>query len=285
MRVLYAPDGAQGGFVEVEESPFESDLQIDEVAEEAGPSREDLMKEFQELKKANEELKVKADSSSSLSQSFNNFGDRLEKSINRPAPPPAPVREQGETTEQFKERINRTYLEDPYSALIEFNNRHMGGAMQTLAEQSLRLQRKLAYMEAPDRDFVTKHQDEIEAELQNVPMDQQIRDPQVVNRTIDSIRARHMDEIVAQKVAAELQKHGIGGAPAPRTALGASEAPLVSTSAPSSVGAASAATRRVTVTPAKKARIMAQMSRDGLPQEKFNDYVGWLVEDGEFDRI
>lgn len=285
MRIVLneSPDGAGSGgqAIDVVDSPFESELQIEDVAEEAGPSKDDLLKEFETLKQQNKELTQKADQATSLSQSFNQFGERLEKSMARPVQVQAPMqRAEGETTEQFKERINRTYLEDPYTALVEFNNRHVGGAIQTLAEQNLKLQRQLTYLEAPDKDFIAKHQEEIEGELKNIPIDQQIRDPHTVTRAIDTIRARHMEEIVTMRVNEALAKAGVGS-PAPRPALGVSEAPAT----PSAPSSAPSGARKVQVTPAKRDRILQRMSFEGIPQEKYTDYVGWLVEDGEFDKV
>ena len=285
--MAFGKEDAQAGGANLDESPFEDELVVEDVQDEASPSQSDILKQFEELKKANEELKSRADQSSALKSSFDSLGERLEKSAKAQvqAPAPIPQREAGETMEQFKERINRTYLEDPFSALQDFSNRMIGGAVQTLAEQNLRLQRKMAYIESPDKDFVSKHRDEIEAELDRIPVDQQIKDPSVVNRTIDSVRARHMDEIVAQKVAEEIAKLSANGSLAPaatqRAPVGTSEVPLT----PQAPSSATAGGRRVQVTPLKKSRILAQMRLEGMPPEKYNDYVGWLVEDGEFDSI
>lgn len=207
VRFKFSPDSSNGGAApaEVIEPMFESGIEIDEIEEESGPSKDDLLKEFNELKTQNEELRAKAEQAAALSQSFNQFGDRLEKVVTRPTPAPViQQKEPGETYEQFKERINRSYLEDPVAAMTEFNSRQNSGVFQTLAEQNLRLQRRLAYMEASDRDFIKKHEDEIEAEMQNVPIEIQLRDPHSVNRAIDSVRARHMDEIVSERLQAEL---------------------------------------------------------------------------------
>lgn len=280
MKLYRSPGDVGQVEVDVEESPFESEIEIEETPAETGPTREELLKQFETMKAEQDALRVKADQATQLSASFGSLGDRLEKVVNRPAPQaPAPVQQPGETAAQFKERLNRSYLEDPYEAIKEFSDRYFGGAVQTLAEQNANLQRKIALIEHPDREFVSKYKEEIMQELTNVPVDQQIRDPMAVNRVIDSVKARHLDDIVQLKVQEALSKAGLP-ASAPRPApVGSSEVPLAGAT-PSQTSSS----KKISITPRMKANIERQMAIEGIPSDKFKDYVGWLAEDGELDR-
>lgn len=283
IEFMRAPEGTGfGGAADPELSPFEEPFQIDEAQETAGPSVDEIKSQLAELQKANEDLRAKADQASQLSGSFNQFGERLEKIVSRPAPA-APIQQQpGESLEAFKERINRKYLEDPYETMVEFSNRYVGGALQTMAQQSMQLQRKLAYLEADDKDFVRKHQDEIEQEVARIPVDQQMRDPEAYKRAMDTVRARHMDEIIAIKVAEAIAK-ATGAAPAApaaaRSPLGASETPVIP-GAPASSPAGSSSSRRVSLTPAQIARLEARQKLEGMTQMNRNDYAEMLMDEG-----
>lgn len=274
-----APDGGQGGniVIDTEESPFEDDFEIqEETNEQAGPSKEDLLKEFEALKAQNAELKTKADSSQALKSSFEEFGTRLEKAQSRAPMAPAMQQQPGESIEEFKKRINQKYLEDPYETMVEFSNRYVGSAMQTVVEQSLALQREIAVLKSPDKDFISKYRDEIDAEVSRYPTEMRLKDPEVYDRSIALVKARHMDEIIAQKVAEAIAQKG-GAAPAAPAPRGQAEAPALG-SPPAS------GPRVISLSPAKKARIEARQRAEGVPHIPLKEYIQMLIDDGEYDK-
>lgn len=275
-----ATDGGQGGnvVIDTEESPFEDDFEIqEESAEQSGPSKEDLLKEFEALKAQNAELRTKADSSQALKSSFEEFGTRLEKAQSRAPVAPAMQQQPGESIEEFKKRINQKYLEDPYETMVEFSNRYVGSAMQTVVEQSLALQREIAVLKSPDKDFISKYRDEIDAEVSRYPTEMRLKDPEVYDRSIALVKARHMDEIIAQKVAEAIAQKS-GTPPAAPTPRGQAEAPALG--APPAAGP-----RVISLSPAKKARIEARQRMEGVPHIPLKEYIQMLIEDGEYDKV
>jgi len=272
----------QGGHVvlDTEESPFEDDFEIQETPEDgAGPSRDDLLKEFEALKAQNEELRTKADSSQALKSSFEEFGTRLEKAQTRSPAAPAIQQQPGESLEDFKKRINQKYLEDPYETMVEFSNRYVGSAMQTIVEQSLALQREIAVLKSPDKDFISKYREEIDSEVNRYPTEMRLKDPEVYERSIALVKARHMDEIIQQKVAEEIARRtGAPASPAAPAPRGQSEAPALGSPPPGTP-------RVISLSPAKRARIEARQRMEGVPHIPLKEYVQMLMEEGEFDKV
>ncbi len=293
-RIFYGPDaGGAGGGVDLEISPFEDDsLQIETVQDEpAGPSREDIEKQLSELKAQNEALAARADQGTLLKSSFDRFGERLEQVAGRPQAPTV-AQQPGETAEAFKQRINSKILEDPYETMLEFTNKVMGGAFQTVADQMLATQRKIAYLESDDKEFFTRHQKEIDEEVQRTPLDQRVRDADVYKRAIDMVKARNMGEIIAAEVAKAVAAAG-GTPPAatPRAPAGLSDAPTTPrapVSSPAGLPGASAPSsgpRKVQMTPAKLARVQSRQAMEGLAHIPLGTYVEMLMDDGIYDKI
>lgn len=290
IRTMFAPDTGLAG-VDPEVPPFDDGFQIEDVPDEpsAGPSAEEIQKQLADLKAQNAELAARASQNELLKTSFDRFGSQLEQ-VARPTQAPQVAQQPGETVEQFKQRINERILENPYETLMEFTNRAVGGAFQTVAEQMLAQQRKLAYLETDDKDFFTRHQKEIDEEVQRTPVEQRVRDPEIYRRAVDLVKARNMNEIIAAEVAKAVAAAGMQKAAPASAPVGLSDTPaatLAPSSTPAALSAASATggPRRVQMTPAKRARIERQMMIDNVPQMPFNLYVESLIEEGRFDKI
>lgn len=134
--------------------------------------------------------------------------DRLTEAVSGlQQPAPAPPRESTviekqpqETWEEYQERVNEKFLENPATNVRDMISRLVAPELQKVAQ----------YAQAAVRNTVVgdpvyqKYSDEVEAFVSQAP--DRLSNPNVYREAIERVTARHISDVVAEQVAAELAK-------------------------------------------------------------------------------
>lgn len=254
------------------ESPFEI---IDETAQvkDEGPSKEELQAKFLETQKELEALKAQASQSAGL----NGIMERLDKVVDRPIQVQAPLAQQpGESDADFMERFNKMYLDNPSQALDEWANRKLGRAFETMVKGQEKLSRALALSDPENKKLYEKYGKEVESEIERIPLAERASDPDVYKRAFTVVKGRHMDDYIAERVKEELEKLQ-------------AQAPAASQPNPVGVvdrgsplaGQAPKPGSKVRITSSQATNIRSMMRVRGIPEDRFEQTVMDIIEDGE----
>lgn len=256
------------------EPPFEVEVDDGSTPDDQGPTREELRQQLEESKRAVEELRKKTESETGLRDSFERLSTSLLETVSRPAPAQQPAMQQ-ETPQARKERLEKQSLDRPIDTIMET----VEPIVESLFRNQVLLARRVARSEDPET--FKNYGKEIDELAQRLPIHQQ-NDPDAYKQIADVVRARHIDDIVAQRVKEELAKQtppaaqpGLEAASPPSRPVG-SLAPRGA--APSAAAAASK--RGIRISKEQERTILARMEVDGIPKERFNDVVEQLHEEG-----
>lgn len=256
------------------ESPFDI---VEEGAApvEEGPSKEELQAKFLETQKELEALKAQ----SAQRSGFESVVERLDKMAERPIQVQAPPAQQpGETDADFMERFNRMYLDNPSQALDEWANRKLGRAFETMVKGQEKLSRALALSDPENKKLYERYGKEVESEIERIPLAERASDPDVYRRAFSSVKGRHMDDYIAERVKEELAKLQ---AAQPQVQV-APTAPVGMVDRGSPLAAqAPKPGAKPRITASQAANIKAMMRSRGVPEERFEQTVLDIIEDGE----
>lgn len=190
--------------------------------------------------------------------------DALAKSVQRPAQAaPLPGQQPGETLEDFKKRINEKAFESPFDAYMEVLERYKGAEDSAQVARNLAYSKALAAQDAAAKPFIAKYADEIEAEIALLPPQVRQNDPKAYARAVQIVKANHIDDLVAEAVAAKAAPAAPQAAVAPRAAQYA-ESPSLANATPQK--------RQVTLSRSKYAQIEQHASNFGVEFSKAYEY-------------
>lgn len=262
---------------EAPESAFEV---VDESAPaQEGPSREELLAKFEQTQKELAELKA----SQATQSRFDELSSTIHKIVERPINVQAPsVQAPEESDADFKERLQRQLLDDPAAALNDWGMRFMGKGLNTIIAGQEKLSRKLALSDPENKKLYDKYSSEIEVEIQRIPVQDRVSDPDVYGRAFSAVRGRHLEDVIAERVQAELDKalaaKGIGGASAnPPT----KPQPVGVVDRGSALASGTSTTAKPRITSRQATNIKNMMQSRGIPIFRFEDTVLDIIEAGE----
>jgi len=260
------------------ESAFEV---IDEGAPvQEGPSREELLAKFEQTQKELAELKIAQSTQNRFDELNSTIHKIVERPINVQAPPPP---QSEESDADFKERLQRQLLDDPAAALNDWGIRFMGKGLNTIIAGQEKLSRKLALSDPDNKKLYDKYSSEIEAEIQRIPVQDRVSDPDVYGRAFSAVRGRHLEDVIAERVQAELDKalaaKGIGGAQNANSSTKPQPVGVVDRGSALASGAST--TTKPRITSRQATNIKSMMQSRGIPTFRFEDTVLDIIEAGE----
>lgn len=210
-----------GKYFDEENPPFRFTRTIDdddyEIVDEevGGPTREELEKERERLSR---ELEMAKEKSRGLGRE-----DLVEilKEVrkNSPNQQALPVQEKTESEEDFRTRLKENLFEGNADELIiEAIQRYGGQATGPLLQGNFEISRELVEKDDELGPIYRDYSEEIEQEINQVPANQRFQIPHIYKRATENAARRHwkelrskgVEDLVAEKVAEELKKRGLG---------------------------------------------------------------------------
>lgn len=131
---------------------------------------------------------------------INELGERIGRDAGRTAP-----QKPGESDEDFKKRINESLYEDPYANLEAWGQRRFGPVVQQMMDRNLQMQRQIMRLDPEKGKFFAKYEKEIDKELSNLPPQMRYNDPDVLTKVYKNVVAVHLDDIVEERVKAQIE--------------------------------------------------------------------------------
>lgn len=265
--------------VDLDAAPPESAFEIvDESAPKVeGPTREELLAKYEQSQKELAELKASAQTQDKFDALSSNLSKLAERPINVQAPNP---QQPAESDADFKERLQRQLLDDPAEALNEWGARFIGKGFNTILAGQEKFAKKLALSDPENKKLYDKYGSEVEAEIQRIPVQDRISDPDAYGRAFSAVRGRHIEDVISERVQAELEKalaaKGLGSnSSAPKVS------PVGVVDKGSALASGGAAPSKPRITLRQKTNIEKMMQSRGIPQFRFEETVMDIIEDGE----
>lgn len=129
-----------------------------------------------------------------------------------------------ETEEEFKARLNENWVDDPYALLMEFNQKKIAPLAQELLATNVIHSKRDLERDPERKDTYKQYEAEIEAEVNSIPPELKIKDPDVYAKAHDRVIGRHINEVIALKVQEALgetkEKPAVTAAPVSHTERG-----------------------------------------------------------------
>lgn len=185
------------------------ELIIDDGSTPPAPE-EEVPPEFKEVSKSQliERLKkVEEDAAARARQEsvFDRLGTTLEKLGEREAPRPQAPQQPVEKPEELRERINQKSLESPADAMDDYFTHKMGPMVGQALQGTLGLARKVMEMDPDKGPTFKKYIKEIDRLVESAPPQAKV-DPTIYEKAYKQVIQDHIDEIIAEKVAAAVAK-------------------------------------------------------------------------------
>lgn len=189
-----------------EEGTEDVELIIDDgkpQEEEVPPEFKDVSKKqlVERLKKVEEEASAKE----KQNQVLDKLGTTLEKMGVKEEPQPVPPSQPMIKPEELKEKINQKSLESPADAMDEYFTHKMGPMVGQTLQGNLVLARKLMELDPEKGPNFRKYVKEIDRLVEGAPPQAKV-DPTIYEKAYKQVIQDHIDEIIAEKVAAAVAK-------------------------------------------------------------------------------
>jgi predicted nucleic acid-binding Zn ribbon protein len=186
--------------------PEDPDAKLPE--EYRGKSKEEIIAQLTEVRKQQEELSKKADATAALSQGLAQLGQTLSKPSTTQSPPD--IEAQRATYEEkkrkFAERAKERFFDEPVEVLDEYARLSIQPAFEAMLVSQIPTYRTLAELN-PDVGWVMKkYGPEVDDIVNKLPPAQKVNNPSLYVEAAKRIKAEHLEEIVAEKVAVEVAK-------------------------------------------------------------------------------
>jgi len=136
---------------------------------------------------------------------FDRLGSTLEKIGNQPVPTAQAPQSPQEKPEELRERINQKSLESPADAMDEYFTHKMGPMVGQTLQGNLTLARKLMELDPERGPTFRKYVKDIDRLVESAPPQAKV-DPTIYDRAYKQVIQDHIDEIIAEKVAAAVAK-------------------------------------------------------------------------------
>lgn len=187
--------------------------------EHRGKSKEDLIREMEEIKKQQQEISGKADANVALRESIAQLGETLSQQ-NRGVSSaqqidPSRIQEMRQKQiEELRKDMQEKFFDDPITVLDKYNELKTAPIVEQLLTKNIPVARKLAELDPKTSSTMSKYGDEVDRIVAGLSPAQRL-DPDVYAKAAKMVRAEHLEEevndIVSQKVAEELAKQTGGG--------------------------------------------------------------------------
>jgi len=173
------------------------------------PDPEELQKQNQDLQQQLEQLKQQADLGQNLQQSISQLGENLQQPRRTQGQNRQQTQAQqqpGESEEEFAKRVRENFYDDPYKVLNEFQYRKLQPFMAQMVNNNLSNSKRFLQVDPNKKGTYSQYSEEIEEEVQQMPFQEKMNDPQVYDKAYERVMARHMDDIIEQKVQERMEQ-------------------------------------------------------------------------------
>lgn len=134
-------------------------------------------------------------------------GQQAQPTNQQPPPPP----------QLSQEEWNEKFAEDPYKAMNEFYATKLGPEVQRLMSNNVNISKEFINLDPSRASTYQKYAKEIDAEVAGMPMKDRVTNTNVYKEAHDKVVARHLDDVIAEKVNEALEARGEGAqAPQPQ---------------------------------------------------------------------
>jgi hypothetical protein len=131
-------------------------------------------------------------------------------------------RQPGESEEEFHKRFNDAFYDDPFKMMNEYSMRKIAPELQRLAQTVEAQAKRTIRTDSQRKETYEKYKDEIDVEYSQTPQYERFTDPDAYQKAHDRVVARHINEIIDERVKARLESGG--EKPKPKQAPSYSEA-------------------------------------------------------------
>ena len=171
------------------------------------PTYEELVAKIETETKARQEAEARANPVAAMQP--------ILERLSAPAPAPSvPIQQQpSESDEAFSERLKKDFFESPRSHLDEWGRRTIAPVVGQVSSAIQALAREMMELHPEHGAAFRKYASEVDAVVAGRP--DRYMNPRVYREVFEQVQARHINEIVAERVKAELEK--VGSEPPGRT--------------------------------------------------------------------
>lgn len=181
---------------------------------------------------------------------------------------PAPVQPAFDQ-DAYKKGFNENLYENPYDKILDLTGRVLSPAIRQLAEANLANARRWLTVD-PERSATAKeYMTEIDQEIQTLPDQARLTDPDVYLKAHDRVISRHISDIVQKRVAASLAQQQSATVQPPAQPAGAVHI------SPSITGAPSVSAKKIV------RLTSAEVAAGRLMGMNEADYAAYLVRKGK----
>lgn len=202
-------DEEDGVEIDEEEDEEEDDIPIlvegrDEIpeeddSEEEGPSREDLLRELEEIRSREEANRARLEDKETLSDGFQKLSQILEQQNSAQSQ----QQQSQETWDDVKKRLKDSFYDDPVAAMEEamkyMVKSEIAPAFQelhgTVSKTAMATSRQMAAQNPTNKTILEKYGDEVEAAVKSLPPG-----PDVYERACQQVGMQHFTDIVQASV-------------------------------------------------------------------------------------
>jgi len=171
------------------------------------PQMDDAQKKLMdELKQKQAELeaaKQQNDPVAAMSKGIEALGQRL-------APQQAPdVRLPGPgqlDVKKLREDVNAKFYDDPFATITELMQIVQQGNGTQQANTNLMYSKRLLQVDPSTRDLYKRFENEVEVEVSRMSIQERMNNPAVYDEALTRVKARHMEELMDERVKAEIAK-------------------------------------------------------------------------------
>jgi hypothetical protein len=219
VHFLYMADDAGGAGGENPEIEFEDEDDIvisDEPLEDDTPqdpapevSKEDLLAKIESMQQQMQDAQRRGDEVSALREGIAELGKSMQTAptqaeLNQQQQPRQPQ----ESEDEYRKKFNENFYDDPYSYMQDFTMKKLGPEFNRILSTQEKMFKREIQRDPQRKETYSKYQDEIEQEYQQIPQYQRMTDPDAYAKAHDRVVARHIDEIVQQRVQEAMQNAG-----------------------------------------------------------------------------
>jgi hypothetical protein len=236
--------------------------EVEFVVQEEQQESIDQQKILADLAAKDEALKAaqaQADQVAAMRASFDGLGERLAKQP-QVVMPQQQQQQPAFDPKRMKEEFNEKIFVDPYETIMGMQQMISQAQASAMANQNLAYSKQLVKLDPETKEHLTRWESEVESVVQALGPQARAMNPNIYRDALDQVRARHMNEIIQEKVAEALKTA------APAAATRPVQYTETSTAAPSALPAGGK--RQITISPAIKARAEAEARSKGIPVER-----------------
>lgn len=181
-------------------------------SEEPAVDVEELQRQNAEFAARMEALEQQANAVTAMKDGISALGDKLGPQQKAEAARAGITQAPGESEEAFAARINEKLYDDPYKNLTDFTNRKMQPLVAQMINNNVVAGRRWLELDPEKSANFKRYRAEVDAEMEAIPPMEKLQDPMVYEKAYQRVIARHVDDIVEERVAAALAQSA--GAPA-----------------------------------------------------------------------